>query len=390
MWWRLAIAGALVLGGIAVGAATFGGGIPASVAMCAGAALVMGCWLGYDTYQRSEEQNRLQEIADQNRRLSELRSSAETNDATIREQRAALNTARANNNAYERIITQLQTNSDNDQNEISQLRRDLSDARSQRDDVLRRSQEAGLDAGGNGFFANRKYHACYYSFYEIDRCLHKAIINRFSGYTMGCQFLLTQVMKTAQGQTLRTLLLPSISLSLYGLARLRSSLNTSELTQLVSYMTEGNSGKIIFPYLDIETKHWSTVEIRLKRTQQGQYSVLYMLHDPRGKGQIKDSLKKQLHEIIEAKIKEFDQSTMCVASSSESPYHTCRQSKPDKISCGPIVVKEIEKRILEESLDRPIPYEFGACEIVEQQLLDVHDDLRDLAKRRHEFLAQIP
>lgn len=164
---------------------------------------------------------------------------------------------------------------------------------------------------------------------------------------------------------------------------------------LLTNINKTRYAKIIFPFLDVLAKHWLTVELKLTQTGDSTFALYAYLHDPRGGGllQVNDFqiLSTTIEDCLNAKYSHVTLDTYRVA----SPYQSCRQSKPDRISCGPLVIKEIGMRLRDDTLDRSIPYQYGASEIVQQQHETYRafvpyrvDALSIIATNRYRFLAR--
>lgn len=387
MDWEWILAGVLTVGGIGAIIATLGFGAPVVIGIAGGGLAVAGGAVGYDAHKRTEVEKLLGQLRDLQRNIDGLTTRLNSLQAERESLVTQLQIARNNNYQFERNIGQLQRNYQNAQTRIDELQRERSGNHSKISTLRRRLEELGVAAGGNGFFENKKYSVYYYSFLEMDRCLNAAINHRFLGFAPKCQFLLATEMSSVKNKRFCTFILPSVSLSQYGLMRLYSNLNTEEFVTFLSRLAPQLDGRLIFPYLVLDTKHWVTVEIQIQKNAHHQFHINYTLHDPRGKGQIQACLTEKLQTILQSQISTLYKDAVITSSNSESPYQSCRQSKPDKISCGPIVIKEIEKRIMDQSLDRQIPYEFGAWEIVSDQQGEAGGDLEDLGFARYEFLS---
>lgn len=175
------------------------------------------------------------------------------------------------------------------------------------------------------------------------------------------------------------------------LARLQLLLNRYLLSNL-----KRNYAKIIFPFLDMSRKHWLTAEFKLTQKDDRICELQAYLHDPRGGGLLQEQDFQILATTIEECLKAKWPNVMLQTCHVASPYQSCRQSKPDRISCGPLVIKEISMRLKDETLDRNIPYQYGASEIVQQQkeayskACDSYrtDSVSVIATDRYRFLAR--
>ncbi|NNM60244.1 MAG: hypothetical protein HKM04_10590 [Legionellales bacterium] len=137
--------------------------------------------------------------------------------------------------------------------------------------------------------------------------------------------------------------------------------------------------KILCPVLI--KRHWHTLELAIDSRHPKIINAF--LHDPMGGGHLLPKLAESLSSIL--KLHYHPDITLLTPI---SPYCSERQSKADKISCGPIVIQEIHKRINGESLDRRIPYEFGASELVAKQARSSQSNgVKHLVASRHQLLS---
>jgi len=140
--------------------------------------------------------------------------------------------------------------------------------------------------------------------------------------------------------------------------------------------------KILFPY-NPTRNHWITGEIKIHKSGTT-VKVQVFGHNPNGgvsEGNPFNEMGEEFNKlkvVMEHKIKAlFPQTTDCTFETLSSPYTKYRQH--DDISCGPICVDELTKRVIGKALE--MDYEKGTLELRRTQ----RDFLKE-NKTEHEFL----
>ncbi len=376
-WWRRAWnwvkIPALVVATVVTGGVVFGGALlfaPVTLPIAAGfgglsaIAVALGGTLGIrEIDSRLSSRDREAEECQHQRRLAEERQRKDARinelEANVRRLEGELQRA----NVQGARIEQLQRELDEANVEIRRLGRQNAIAR-----------RRGDQAGGGIYNVDVGNHLDYYScFYTVD--------------------IMTIILKDYLAKRGKQLIhsyidiseLSNASDSAYVLAPLLSS----ETALLAGYIEKAVSNlptsdhlpvKLLIPYLDLEKNHWQTLEIQIK-TSDCKNKINFYLHNPKGSGSISIETQKNL-------INQFNVSEINFQLNfPQSPYLTSRQSKVDKISCGPIVAHEILLRLDNKSLDRTIPYAYGASEMIKQQFESMSTRDTKVVRNRFIFLS---
>jgi hypothetical protein len=126
-----------------------------------------------------------------------------------------------------------------------------------------------------------------------------------------------------------------------------------ELTPIM-LAEENCRAKIVFPF-NIAANYWSVGEIILNK--QGEtITALVLAHDPYGKGEMPNMKFKVFEILFRRAFAQFH----VEFSSRISPYTSNRLALSDVVSSGVIVVDELVKRIVDESLTLSAAYQVGA------------------------------
>lgn len=248
-----------------------------------------------------------------------------------------------------------------------------------------------------------------YSLPTVFDYLQKVVPKEFPGFILRNNLLISHAIIDKSGHSHTSAILPPlvaindhlIFTTRQVLARIdagKSDLSALQLLlnrYLLQNLNTTSYAKIIFPFLDMSKKHWLTAELKLTQKDDNNFELLAYSHDPRGGGlwRLQDfqTMATEIASCLKAKWPNAKLQIQRVA----SPYQSCRQSKPDRISCGPLVIKEIGMRLKDDSLDRRSPYEYGATEIVQQQI-EIYktctsrqaDSLSKIATNRYQFLTR--
>lgn len=372
-WWKYTLLGVLGVGGVVLVVVTAGGALVGGAAVaayiCGTAAVVssgFGAKIVYDQDQKNEQAN---VISQQNLKIAEIQKRVEKYRNKAKKLATSIATIKANNDQLEQAKTSADAAETKHQNEIDALTKKLQAANRKIDDLQKKIDELG---GGVSYPSELEVQ-CYYSSADINRCLNAVIFSKMPDivYKDDCF-----IAKNTNQQSV--LLLPAIISGIKAIQQLNHFLNR---TNLMALMNDSTMGRVVFPYLDKTNNHWNTIELIIHKNKHSQYAINCSLHDPRGGGilpnyiadELRNIFKKNYHSEIELEI-------------TPSRFQSCRQSKPDKISCGPIVVEEILLLLNQKSLDRQIPYGYGASEIVARhgEIASVESKLQ----QRHSFLGR--
>lgn len=391
MWWKILGWGGMVLfgigviatgGALAAGAAiplgiiTLSGGGAAAFCIGAGAALTVGGAVA--TYREVRDSPLERQIAANNQVIATLSSQLLAEQANVARLTRSLQLANNNVRDLRRHDDQLGRDLQAAQQRLNQLEQLLQARLQENIELQRRIEEIG---GGNSI-SNIYYQNSYYSSWHLDNYLTSLINNKLGGFEN--EFLMERKFADSSGGNYQLMLLPSITSDKTSIEKLNSYVNNSSFELLLNRINANNDGKIIFPYLDLIKRHWHTAELII-RENSSNYIIASFIHDPRGGGKMPEELANKIQCIINSKIQKLYPGAAPVFNTYESPYKTCRQSKADKISCGPVIAREIEMRIRGKNLDRSIPYEFGASELVTKQQKTT-DTLNMIAFKRYQFL----
>lgn len=380
--------GVLGVGGIIIGIPQLGllAGNLVFAAVGLGSAATMGSLVGGYALYRDERYIQLEEESKKKQiKINQLTEANTKNDNELIILEERIETTETKNKSYLKEYEKKMADSEKDQEKIDELER----ANQRLQKKANQLEQEKEENGGNGYLNSKDYSKLYYGSYHLQNYLQTAVMNHLGGYTCSSRLLLARSFQNLAGETYRVMVLPPVTSRETGLQRLAFCLNASEFIDSLSGI---ENLKLVFPYLDLDAGHWHTAEVIINRNSPTDYKITIYLHDPRGGGQAPTLLIRRLDYLVTEKIKTINSQANIQFEILGSPYKTCRQSKPDKISCGPIVGEEVILRIQDKSLDRCIPYEFGTSEIVHKQKSEL-DSLQEknalslIESRRYQFLS---
>jgi len=122
--------------------------------------------------------------------------------------------------------------------------------------------------------------------------------------------------------------------------------------------------KIVFPFCQ-NNAHWHVGEIWGEKNGINNYSFTVISHDPYGGGNFSETFSEDAVQIRECLAHRLSLPHLALTPAI-SPYAASRQS--DSVSCGPIMIDDLFKVILDQSLNVPKPYGYGAIPLRRQQV----------------------
>jgi len=300
------------------------------------------------------------QITDLTAQVATLTATIATNNTQIANLQLQISTHQGNNQQNQDAINGLQQQVTTLLGQNETLQQQVTTHQNTIQDLQEEIEELGGKGNVKGMFLNSTYKTLYYSAKIMQKTISSSLQNKNIGFISQGNYFLKQNSQNDYSVAF----MPVTSNRINSLCKQISTMLCNEYERLKP--SEGFAIKIVYPYLDLVNKHWLTGEINITLVKDS-VCINNYLHDPRGLGKMPDKQASVVSKKLNVCLTTLGGDKTISFNNGVSPYQSARQSLVDKISCGPIVVKECLRRFQNKDLNRTIPYQFGATELVKKQ-----------------------